>query len=207
MSDTPPVVPPVGGTPPVPVGPGSTGEGSGTPPPSSVSYETHRQLLDEKKKSDARLRQLEDEKAERERKDLESRGDFEKLLAQERERSAELAAKLGLVEERETGRRKLASVLSALNGHVESKYFDLIPIGDVIVDPTSGEVDQTSVARVVEKVRANYPEIIKAKTGPGLPSAAPQGGATPAGKIKSSDWRKLPAAEMRKWKPDQVIPD
>lgn len=209
MSETqnPPVVPPVGGTPPVPGGPGSTGDGSGTPPPGSVSYETHRQLLDEKKRADARLRQLEDERAARERADLEAKGDFEKLLAQERERNAKLTADLQQLNERETGRRKLASVLGALNGHVESKYFELIPIDDVIVDPTSGDVDQTSVARVVEKVRTKYPEIIKATSGPGLPNAAPQGGVVPAGKIKRSDWNRLSSAEMRKWKSDQVVPD
>lgn len=208
MSDTPPVVPPAAGTPPGPAGSGSAGDGgSGTPPapPSTVSYEAHRQLLDEKKKADAKLRELEAEKAERERKEAEKRGEHERLLAEERARTAALTAEIAANNERESGRRKLAAVLSAMSGHVDAKFYDLIPYDEVALDAT-GAVEPTSVAAVVAKVRAKYPEIIKAASGPNLPPTAPTGGGT-TGKIKRSDWLKLSTADMKKWKPDQVTAD
>lgn len=209
MADVPPVVPPAGGTPQGPAGSGNAGDGGngGTPPapPSTVSYEAHRQLLDEKKKADAKLRELETEKSERERKEAEAQGNYQKLLDAEREKTAKLTAELTAVNEREAGRRKLASVLGALNGHVDAKFYDLIPYDEVRLD-AAGAVEQTSVTAVVEKVRARYPEIIKTQGGPNLPPAAPQGGGT-SGKIKRSEWLKLSTGDMKKWKPDQVIAD
>lgn len=207
---TDPANPPVGGTPPGPVGSGAGGDGSGGTPPqpgSTVPYDTYRTLLDEKKRAAARVAELEEKVRTREAKDLEANGDFQKLLANERERNEKLTKDLSELSERETGRRKLAGVLGALQGNVDSKYYNLIPYDDVVIDPTTGNIDEVSVAKVVEHVRAKYPEIIKATAGPGLPTTHPQGGQPATGTIKKSEFAKLSVADMRKYKPAQVIPD
>ena len=176
-----------------------------------VAYSSYQKLLAEKKALADRYREqqetlskIEAERKEAEKKKLEEQGNYKKLLEQERQEREKLANKLKQTEERETGRRKLASVIKSVGGEIDPKFYDLIDYDEVIVDPETGEVDKLSVTNVVEKIRATYPEIIRAKGGPGMSQAAPKG-ANGAATISYDEWRKLPVKEMDKWKSNQII--
>ncbi len=195
-------------------GAGGEGEGSGGggSPKQTVSYDTHRKLLDEKKRLQTERDALTAEKADRERKDAEAKGDYQKLLDQERAALADerkkregTEAKLASYEEQEKGRRKLAAILTNVGATVDSKYYGLLPIDDVLVDPTTGEIDQNSVTRAVEKTKKQFPEILKGVGGPGMPKNQPGANGGTPGTIRYSDWKNLPSVEMDKWKREQIV--
>lgn len=185
---------------------GGGDEGGGKKDP-AVSYDTHRRVLDEKKRIQAELEQFRKEKSEREQKELEAKGEYQKMLENERAERAKAEAKLKQVEEQETGRRKLGAILSAVGGKIDSKFFGLVPIEDVAVDPDSGEIDAMSVTKAVEKLKATYPEIIKGTGGPKLPGQQPGSKSGQPEKIARSAWLRLSSAEMKKWKASQIVDD
>jgi hypothetical protein len=199
--------PPVGETP-SPEGDGGQkgGEEGGK---RTVSYDTHRQLLDEKKKVQAELDRLLEEKKSREQKELEEKGEYKKLLEQERQAREAAEGKLKTFDEQEKGRRKMAAILSAAGGTIEDKWFDLVAntaLDLVAIDPDTGAVDKMSVTKAVEKLKTSYPEIIKGTGGPGLPNKHPGAAGGTPGTILRSEWEKLPtSAEMKKWKPSQIV--
>lgn len=188
-------------------GGGGDGSGAGGKSKDHVSYDTHRRLLDEKKRVQAELEQLRQEKQSREQKELEAKGEYQKLLEQERAARAELEAKLKASEEETRDRRKLASVLTAAGGTIDPKFYGLIDYSEVIIDPATGEVDKMSVAKAVDKLKATYPEIIKKAGGPGLPNDTPGAGKGQPGTILYSAWTKLPSKEQKKWNRDQIKDD
>jgi hypothetical protein len=167
---------------------------------STIAYDTHRKLLDEKKKVQAQLDTLLREKTERDEADARKRGDFEALLkAREDELSKERAARQEL-SDRITQGRKLNAVIDALGGNVDQKWLRLIDTDDVVVNPETGEVDPMTVARAAESLKKQWPEMLR-KTAT-LPNAAPAGNG--GGMISRADWLKLSSKEMMKYKPDQI---
>jgi len=176
-----------------------------TPEPKkeNVSYDTHRKLLDEKKKVQEERDRLRLEKDAREKKEMEARGEYQKMLEIERKAREELESKLQARDEREASARKLSAVLKSLDSEVDEKYWALLNHDQVAIDPETGEIDRNSVAFLVETVKKTFPEILKRRGGPGFPSDAPKGNM--GGKITESEWKKLPLQEMTKYKPDQII--
>jgi len=189
-----------------------TGDGGGAPPEkNSVSYETYSKAIDEVKGLKAKLKdydefksQQEKEKADKERADLEKKGEFQKLLDLEREKNKKLENDLNSHNARENSRKKLSAVLSNLGGSVDKKFFDLIEFDSVVLKE-DGTVDEYSVGKVVEKFKASYPEVIRGPDGNNLPNKAPNGAPNGSGKITESAWKALPAKEMKKFKQDQII--
>lgn len=168
---------------------------------STIAYDTHRKLLDEKKKVQAQLDQLLREKTEREEADARKRGDFDTLLkSREEELSKERAAREAL-ESRITHGRKLNAVIEALGGNVDQKWLRLIDTDDVAVNPETGEVDAMTVARAAESLKKQWPEMIRKTTV--LPAGAPAG--NNGGTITRAEWLKLSARDMVKYKPEQIV--
>jgi len=175
--------------------------GNDDPKPKTVSYETHAKLLDEKKKASARLAELEAAEEARKLKALEEKGEYQKIIEQKEKELADKNSKLHELTQRETDRLKLSSLLKALPGTVDPKFYKFIDqIDDIVVNPETGEVDEVSVNRAAEKFRKQYPEWIQTKKS-GLPNDAPGGGAN---RISRAEWMKLPSKEMTKWRPDQI---
>lgn len=168
----------------------------------SVSYDTHRRLLDEKKKAQAELNLLRAEKAERERSELESKGEYQKIIEIERKRAEEAVNKLKEYDTRFTEAKKMSALLKALDNGVDEKFFGFLPLDQVVVDQETGEVNLTSVASVAEDFKKGFPELLKPKNGPRLPNQAPQAGGPMT--ISESEWKKLSAQDMRKWKFNQI---
>lgn len=168
----------------------------------NVSYETHRRLLDEKKKVQAERDALAKDKEDRERKEMEAKGEYQKLLDAERNEKKQLADKLSAHERSMLEAKKFHALHKALDGSVDEKYWGFLPIDKVLVDPDTGEVNAASVAEAASIVKTNYPELLRRKGGPNLPNEAPKG--NDASTITETDWKKLSGTDMGKWKFNQI---
>lgn len=173
------------------------------PKKDSVAYETHQKLLGEKKRVQADLDVLLKAQEERERKELESKGEYQKLLENERKKAEEADTKFKSLQSEMIQGRKGNAILKALDHGVDPKFFAFLPLDQVLLDPDTGEINQTSVAKAAENFRKDFPELLKGKNGPQLPNAAPQGSALT---ISRDEWEKLKTSnEMKKWKQHQII--
>lgn len=173
-------------------------------PEKSVSYETHRRLLDEKKKLQARADELEAKAKERELADITAKGDTQKLLDLARKEAAENKAALSALQEREVQAKKLSAIVRGMGASVDEKWYGVISqhIDDVVLNADTHEIEAMSVTSVVENLKKNWPEMLK-KPVAGMPNGAPQGnGATT---ISYGEWKKLPLKEMKKWRQGQII--
>ena len=170
-----------------------------------VSYETHRQLLSEKKRTAERNVQLEQELAEikerenqRETTELERQKDFEKLAKVRDEQLQAANAKLSTIENERVVAKKLDAFLKTLGGELPQHYWDLIPLDQIILDPTTKMVDEMTVAKTVEAYRKTFPETIKVSGGQNnMPSNAPQG--NPNSKMDYEAWKSLKHNDPVKW--------
>lgn len=186
-----------------PIVPGGDDKKPETPPKDTVAYETHRRLLDEKKKLQDKYDALQSEKDAAEKKKLEDNGEYQKLLDLEKKRADEAAAKLAGYEERFTEAKKLKAVLNALDSGIDEKFYGMLPLDQIMIDPETKEINMTSVAEAASVFKKSFPELLKPKSGVKLPTAAPQGNS--AGTISRDEWLKLPAKEMQKYRPNQII--
>lgn len=160
-----------------------------------VTLDTHRKLLDEKKKTQAKLEELLNKEKEREEIEARKRGDFDLVLkAREEELKAERDKRINLENTLTTG-QKLSAVIDALGGSVESKWYKLIDVSQVAINPETGEIDTMTVAKVAESLKREWPEMSRPKSV--LPANAPAGLQSGSGKISREEWLKLPYEKMR----------
>lgn len=179
--------------------PAGTGE---SPKPDVVQYETHRKLLDEKKKIQKELEDIRArEKAQKEAEDL-AKGNFQKLLDEAQQKIKDLEQQTARNAQLELDRRKLAAVVKGIGGQIDDKWIGVISqqIDDVAVTD-DGQLDQKSVQSLVDSLKKAWPEMLKKNQG--MPNGQPNGGSPTT--ISRSAWLALPLAEMKKWRPDQVI--
>lgn len=161
-----------------------------------VTLETHRKLLDEKKKAQAKLDELLAKEKEREEADAKKRGDYEAILkAREEELQSERSKRLE-IEGTLTQGRKLSAVIDALGGSVDPRWYKLIDISNVAINPDSGEVDALTVAKVAESLKREWPEMLRATSK--LPANAPQGLEGGSGRVTREAWLKMSYEDMRK---------
>lgn len=189
---------------PAPVGNGEGSTGGAAPDDVGdvVTKKHHERVLFELKKEREAKAALQSEKEAREKKDLEERGEYQKLLELAKKEKEEAEAEAKALKNQFVTGRKANALLKALDNGVDDKYFSFLPIDEILLDPESGEINQTSVTKAAESFKKNYPEIYRSKNAPRLPNDAPQGGG--ALTISRSEWAKLTSKEMKKWKPDQV---
>jgi hypothetical protein len=178
----------------------------------SVSYETYLKTLDEAKTAKSKLRAIEDEKNKIQEEKMKSDGDWKGLLEARENRIKELEnetmdikQKYTGLNERVTSSQKLSKVLSKLGGDLDSKYYGLIDINEVKVNPETGEIDDMSAAKVAENYRLEYAETIKKKFNPNAMGENRPGGESEQSEfISFAKWSKLPYREQMKWKYSQV---
>lgn len=175
-----------------------------SPTKESVSYETHRKLLDEKKKIQARLEQIETERKATEEAELAKKGELQKLLDLRTKEAGELREKLQREEARKLQAKKLSAIVKGLGSPVEEKWYGVLGnhIDDVVYNQEADEIEQMSVTTVVENLKKTWPEMLK-RPAAGMPNAAPRG--NDAATIARDEWLKLPSKEMAKWGPGQII--
>lgn len=177
-----------------------------------VSYETYKKTLDEAKTAKAKLKAIEEEKQRLAEEKMVAEGNWKGLLEARENRIKELEeetnaikGQYGELNERITGSKKLSKVLSKIGGDIDEKYFGLIDISDVKVNPETGEVDDMSAAKVAESFRTMYPETIKKKFDP-KSMGEDRSGSTKEGQstITYAEWLKLDWKQQKKWNPTQI---
>lgn len=143
---------------------------------SSVSYDTHKRLLGEKKKLQERLEQVETQWKSREESELKAQNQYKTLYENALKERETLSSRLTDQEQRWNNAIKLDSFMSAMGSRkIESKYANFINLETIALDPETGHVDPVSVQREVDRICRDYPEIIKGAVQPKqLPADAPR---------------------------------
>lgn len=172
------------------------------PDSESISYETHKKLLSEKKRRDEEnallKKQLEDFQAKeraREEDELKKQKNYEQLLKlREEELHKEREEKNSLRSMAEKGIKR-RSFLDAVNGLVEEQYWGLINLEEIAIDPTSGMPDEASVHKAAREFEKRFPLVLQNRSGgPRLPADAPRGAGA---RLTHEEWLKLPLKEMK----------
>lgn len=170
-----------------------------------VSYETHRRLLDEKKREqqarkelEARLQAFENEKRTQEEEKLRQQGEYQKLLQLKEEKLKAYEQKFESIESRLQTATKINAFIKAAGTDLEEKWLGLINPKDIQIRPDDGEVDMLSVQNAVETFKKTWPEAFKQK-GATIPAEMPNG----KGYITESEWRTLP--DKKKYKHNQIL--
>jgi transposase len=162
----------------------------------TVSYDSHKKLLDEKKSLAKRLEDFEKREKERLDQDLKQKEDWKKLVEVREKEANEFKSKFETLSSEIEQSRKLRSFLGHVSGTVDEHYWPLISLDDIAVDPETGKPDEASVKVAVKEFEKLFPEVIKPKGGG--PKAPNGPAAPPAGKLTHEDWLKLPYAEKKK---------
>ena len=152
----------------------------------SVSYESHRRLLAEKKKRDAQLREanerlaaFEAEKEAQRQARLKEEGKFNELT---KEYEAKLAAReneLNQYKRTVQNSVKFNAIRKTLGADIDYKwhdFFDVKQVFDGVEIGEDGRPEEMSVTKVCDFIKKEYPEVIRIEGGKGnMPSDAPKG--------------------------------
>lgn len=150
-----------------------------------------RELLNEKKQTQAKLSELQtqldriqSEKEERERQALVEQNKFEELYKStlsEKERLAQEIAKrddlLKTKEELFIQALKLDAVLKEVGSLKRKEYQKFIQLDQIEIDEETGEINIDSVKKLANKFKSDHPELLEQKIST-MPSHAPHIGAT-----------------------------
>lgn len=168
----------------------------------SVSYETHRQLLNEKKKRDEELRKAREdlakydqEKRELEEKALKEKEDYKKLFESREKELAEERARREAIESKIIEAQKYKALNKALGASVPEKFWNLVELDKIAIDPATGMPDEMTTKAYADEFQKNYGEIFVNRNLPRLPNDGPTRGKTG---LTYEQWVKLPYAEKKK---------
>jgi len=166
-----------------------------------VSHSTYLKVLSEKKKAAEKLKETQQQlnellaaKEEAEKARLEEQGNYKEINKNLETKIQELQSTITKRDAAEMDAIKFHSVLDALGGKVDRKFYPLINFEDVLLDPETKQPDELSVSKVADKIKTEYPEIIQGQSGPNLPPGAPKPGGP---KLTVEEWRKLPTKDMK----------
>ena len=171
---------------------GTAGEGQqGTAPSTQkdvVQYQTYQKVLGEKKKMQEQLgsvqKQLDELLAaqkQAEEQKLAENQEFKKLLDLRTQELEKTSNELNSMRAQHANAQKLDAFLGALGGRVDRKYWGLIDLDQVVLDPESGQVDEMSVTKLVESFRAEHGRLIDTPNSKKLPNEFPKGVQQPGG--------------------------
>ena len=152
----------------------SGADGANAPKADTVAYETHRRLLGEKKALQAKFEELVNANSAKDEQALAEQGEYKGLYEQSKTAVEDLKGKLADAQTQQDNFRKLRAALGALGGKVDQKYYSHIGIDNILLDPDTGEVDEMSLTKTVEKFKKDHGVLIQNTTATPLPNAAPQ---------------------------------
>lgn len=155
--------------------------------------EHNAKLLGEKKKVSEKYGSLEQQLKEKEEKELKEKEDFKTLL---KLREEELEKNKKDLEQERFQRQqgmKLDAVLSLVDGKIDQKFWGMIDLEQIKLNPDSGQPDQMSVSQYVENFKKTYPELIKTGIPQTTPPNAPQNGEI----LTYEKWLSLPAKDQK----------
>jgi len=171
-----------------------------------VSYETYTKVLDEAKAAKAKVKEYEDNFNRTKEEKLKADGDWKGLLESRESRikelelaNSEISTKHNSLSERITDSKKLSSILGKLEGNLDQKYYGLIDLNDVKINPETGEIDDMSASAVAERFKVEYPETIRKIFNPKSMGEGKNGTDNINGVISRDAWLKLSYQEQKKW--------
>lgn len=181
-----------------------------------VAYETYLRVLDEKKKTQEKLKQEQEEKKamteklaqfENEKKQLEEqklieKGDLQKLIELREKELQERELKLKQIEsEKEEIRQayvdrvKLEAFYTKLPGKItDPDHLKLAKLDDIIINPETGEIDNKSVENVVSDYVKRHGKLIDVRQSMFLPNGAAQS----SNSLSPESFKKLSLKDMKK---------
>lgn len=149
----------------------------------NVSYETHRKLLHEKKSIQERYQQAASKAQElealiksQETKALEEQNQYKQLYEQLKEENSGLKGQIVERDKTLEEALKLDAFTKALGSRkIPSKYMGFVGVDNIVIDPETSRVDELSAQKEVERILAEYPEIIRgAVDAKPIPAQAPK---------------------------------
>ncbi len=169
-----------------------------------VAYESYKKVLDEKKSLSKRLDEMQKNLDEINKKALEKENDWKGLFELERKEKEEIKSilseresKLNEYSERELTAKKFQAFKSQLGVDIDKRYFSLIDLDDVIINPETGHVEETSAIMAAKKFAETYPEILKSRVGAHGAFEGTTSG-TSGSKITYEQWVKMSKEEKIK---------
>lgn len=182
---------------------GSTNSGPSGDADKTVSYSAYKKSLTQEKNLRARvqeyeekLRAIEEEKAKKEAEELAKQGEFKKLLELEKAKREELEASNNEYKKSILDAHKLNAFKEKLKGKVANPaYYDFVDIESIVMNPETGEIEETSVQNVVDRFVTEHSALIKTDR-PRLPDNAPKDGG--GSNLDYESWKKLPLIERKK---------
>lgn len=167
-----------------------------------VSYETHRQLLGEKKKRDEELRQArealaryEAEKRELEEKALREKEDYKKLFESREKELQDEKMKRAEIEAQIIEAQKRKALNLAIGTAIPEKFWGLVDLDKIAIDPTTGRPDELTTKAYADEFTKVYGEVIAPSRLPRMPNDGPNREKTG---LSYEQWKKLPYAEKKK---------
>lgn len=180
-----------------------------------VAYETYQKVLAERKKDQAKARELEaklkelsefkssveQERQKIKEQKLEEEGNWKALLEQRDNRLKEYEEKLNEYKSKNQSYEKnindmikLSAFDRALGGKLKKdEYYSFVDTDKIVINPETNQVDMDSLKNYANEFQNEHKELIDYKRSK-LPTDAPSGSA----KLTYDEWLKLPLAEKRK---------
>ena len=175
----------------------------------TVSYATHKRLLNQKKKTEERLAEYETRFAEMEKAKkveeeqlLKEQGEYKKLVGLREQKIDEVVQeKERILKERDEYKKaindtfKLQAFYEKLPGKITNQqYLNFVDLDSIAYDPETGNVDEQSVDMVVNQFMEKHPKLVEPSKIAKLPSGYPAG----SNKLTYDQWKSLPLKEMKK---------
>ena len=192
----------------------TSGDNQQKKPDGTVAYETYQKVLNEAKNAKEKLRALESEfHKERENK-MKHEGDWkglielrEKEIKELKDQMTKISNDYSTLDSHVKTSKKLSAVLNKIEGVIDQKYYGLIDLDEVMVNPESGEIDEMSVIKAAQSFKTQYPEVVRKSGFSGMmgDGRTNNSSSTEGATIGRDAWIKLPYRDKMKWKHAQII--
>jgi hypothetical protein len=147
-------------------------DGQGT-----VKYSTYKKAINQLKNQKGEIEELRNFRRQIEEKEMQKKGEYDKLLKVRDERINELEGKLGSIERDRLEGKKLNAFIDKLPGKIKKQeYLSFLDTDSINVDPESGQIDEMSLDNAVNSFVKNYNDLIQPTNSKSLPSVGHLGG-------------------------------
>lgn len=153
----------------------------------------NKELLGKLKAAQEKLAEIERKNQETEEARLKEQGEFKKLAEARQKKLEENEARLKQIETNLQNGKKLSAFLKA--APVKDKFWDIIDLDKIAVDPETGEPDATSVQQYADIFKQTYSEVLDVQKKPGMPNQSTPTDVNPG--ISLEDYKNLSPQEMK----------
>jgi len=140
----------------------------------SVKYSTYKRVVSSEKNWKAKAEDLQAQIESQQNAALAEQGKYKELYESAQEANSTLQSQIAQQQKDKEDFLKLRAIVGGIDGKVDSKYYGLMPIDKVLVDPESGDIDQMSVNKAIETFRQEHGILIQGTKPAQMPAQAPQ---------------------------------